>query len=59
MIQREVFLMVPCWVGDQQGFPNRLIMQVGMELSDILFLFIVLVSFQFSQLAQVVFYLTL
>ena len=58
MIGRAVLQMKPCW-GPASFFPNHLLMQAGMQLSEILFLFVVLVSFRLSQLAQVLFYPTL
>ena len=38
---------------------NHLLMQAEMQVSESLFLFVVFVSFQFNQLAQVLFNLTL
>ena len=55
----KVFFFNGTMLESSRVFPNHLLMHVGMELPDILFLFVVLISFQFSQLAQVVFDLTL
>ena len=59
MIRHTVLQIIVCCGLTTVSLFDHLLMQAGMRSSESLFLFVVLVSFQFSQLAQVLFGLNL